>query len=109
MNSGLHSARTQIFTRLFPRCGVPDPYGGWAGFERYVRFLYETGSITEHTQIWWSVRPHLAYPTVEIRICDGQPDLAEAQALAALAYALAARLRARVRRGRAAARRCRTG
>ena len=49
------------------------------------------GSIDEHTQLWWSVRPHLAYPTVEIRICDAQPDLAESQALAALAYALAAR------------------
>jgi carboxylate-amine ligase len=56
-----------------------------------VAFLYRTGSITEHTQIWWSIRPHLAYPTVEIRICDGQPELAEAQSLAALCYALAAR------------------
>ncbi len=91
MNSGLHSARTQIFTRTFPRCGIPDPYDGWRDFEEYVSFLYRTGSITEHTQLWWSVRPHLAYPTVEIRIMDGQPDLAEAQALAALAYALAAR------------------
>jgi glutamate---cysteine ligase / carboxylate-amine ligase len=91
VNSGLHSARTQIFTRTFPRCGIPDPYDGWRDFEEYVNFLYRTGSITEHTQLWWSVRPHLAYPTVEIRIMDGQPDLAEAQALAALAYALAAR------------------
>ena len=41
--SGLHSARTQIFTRFFPRCGVPDAYDGWDGFERYVRFLYEIG------------------------------------------------------------------
>ena len=41
-------------------------------------FLYDTGSIDEHTQIWWSVRPHLAFPTVEIRICDGQPRLEEA-------------------------------
>ncbi|MBD0329195.1 MAG: YbdK family carboxylate-amine ligase [Thermoleophilia bacterium] len=91
VNTGLHSARTQIFTRMFPRCGVPDAYGSWDEFERYVRYLYETGSISEHTQLWWSVRPHLAYPTVEIRICDGQPELAEARGLAALAYALAAR------------------
>jgi glutamate---cysteine ligase / carboxylate-amine ligase len=88
----LHSARTQIFTRMFPRCGVPDAFAGWAEYERYVRFLYETGSIAEHTQIWWSVRPHLAFPTVEIRICDGQPQLAEAQALAALLYSLTARI-----------------
>jgi glutamate---cysteine ligase / carboxylate-amine ligase len=91
VDTGLHSARTEIFTRMFPRCGIPDAYGDWRGWEDYVSFLYRTGSITEHTQIWWSVRPHLAYPTVEIRICDGQPDLPEAQSLAALCYALAAR------------------
>ncbi|MGH2995236.1 MAG: carboxylate-amine ligase [Gaiellaceae bacterium] len=88
----LHSARTQIFTRMFPRCGVPDAFAGWDEYERYVRFLYETGSITEHTQLWWSVRPHLAFPTVEIRICDGQPEIGEARALAALMYALTVRI-----------------
>jgi carboxylate-amine ligase len=77
---------------MFPRCGVPDAFGSWSEYERYVRFLYDTGSITEHTQIWWSVRPHLAFPTVEIRICDGQPELGEAQALAALLYALTVRI-----------------
>ncbi|MDX6486425.1 MAG: glutamate---cysteine ligase / carboxylate-amine ligase [Gaiellaceae bacterium] len=88
----LHSARTQIFTRMFPRCGIPDAFEDWADWERYVRFLYETGSITEHTQIWWSVRPHLAFPTVEMRICDAQPDLAEARSLTALIYSLTARI-----------------
>jgi len=92
VNTGLHSARSQIFTRPFPRCGIPDAYDGWDDFERYVRFLYDTRSISEHTQLWWSVRPHLAFPTVEIRICDGQPDLGEARSLAALGYALAARI-----------------
>jgi glutamate---cysteine ligase / carboxylate-amine ligase len=92
VNSGLHSARTQIFTRFFPRCGVPDAFASWAEYERFVRFLYDTGSIAEHTQIWWSVRPHLAFPTVEIRICDGQPELPEAQSLAAFAAALTARV-----------------
>lgn len=90
--TGLHSARTQIFTRMFPRCGIPDSFEDWDEYERYVRFLYDTGSITEHTQLWWSVRPHLAFPTVEIRICDGQPELAEAQALSALMYALTVRI-----------------
>ncbi|HEX6662252.1 MAG TPA: YbdK family carboxylate-amine ligase [Gaiellaceae bacterium] len=89
--SGLHSARTEIFTRMFPRCGVPDAFDGWKSYEEYVRFLYDTGSIDEYTQIWWSVRPHLGFPTVEVRICDAQPDLADAQALAALVYALGAR------------------
>ena len=91
VNTGLHSARTQIFTRFFPRCGVPDVFASWDEYEAFVRFLYETGSITEHTQIWWSVRPHLAFPTIEIRICDGQPELGEAQALAALAASVVAR------------------
>src|SRR6266536_4087320 len=89
--TGLHSARTEIFTRMFPRCGIPDVYGSWDEYERYVRFLYATGSIDEHTQIWWSVRPHFAFPTVEVRICDAQPDLRDAQALAALIYSLGAR------------------
>jgi glutamate---cysteine ligase / carboxylate-amine ligase len=92
VNSGLHSARTQIFTRFFPRCGVPDAFTSWAEYERFVRFLYDTGSITEHTQIWWSVRPHLAFPTIEVRIADGQPELHEAQALAAFAASLVARV-----------------
>jgi glutamate---cysteine ligase / carboxylate-amine ligase len=87
----LHSVRTEIFTKLFPRCGIPDAYGSWAEFETYVRFLYGTGSIDEHTQMWWSIRPHLGFPTVEIRICDAQPDLGEGRSLAALAYALAVR------------------
>jgi carboxylate-amine ligase len=88
----LHSARTEIFTRMFPRCGVPDAFRDWAEYEEYVRFLYDTRSITEHTQLWWSVRPHLAFPTVELRICDGQPELGESVALAALMYSLTARI-----------------
>jgi carboxylate-amine ligase len=92
VNTGLHSARTQVFTRMFPRCGVPDTYDGWDGFASYVRTLYETGSIDEHTQLWWSVRPHLGYPTVEIRVCDAQPRVEEAQSLAAFAYALTGRI-----------------
>jgi len=91
VDTGLHSARTQVFTRFFPRCGVPDPFGSWAEHAAYVRFLYETGSVDEPTQLWWSVRPHMLFPTVEIRICDAQPDLAEAQSLVALMVSLTAR------------------
>jgi len=92
VNTGLHSARTQIFTRFFPRCGVPDGFVSWDEYARFFLFLWKTGSITESTQIWWSVRPHLAFPTIEIRIADGQPELAEAQSLAAFVTALAARI-----------------
>ena len=92
VSTRLHSARTEIFTRMFPRCGVPDSFAGWSEYEQFVRFLYDTKSIDEHTQIWWSVRPHLAFPTVEVRICDGQPDLEEARSLAALMHALTVRI-----------------
>ena len=92
VNTGLHSARTQIFTRFFPRCGVPDVYGDWRAFEDYARLLFDTGSIKEHTEMWWSVRPHLAFPTVEIRISDGQPAQDEAISLAAFSFSLAARI-----------------
>jgi glutamate---cysteine ligase / carboxylate-amine ligase len=70
---------------------VPDAMGSWDEYAAYVRFLYETGSVDEITQLWWSVRPHLAFPTVELRICDGQPDVAEAQSLTALMVAVTAR------------------
>jgi carboxylate-amine ligase len=99
--SGLHSARTEIFTKMFPRCGVPDAFGSWQSYEDYVRFLYDTKSIDEHTQIWWSVRPHLAYPTVEVRICDAQPDLEDARSLVALVYSLAARFARAIDEGEA--------
>src|SRR5262245_50209629 len=91
VDTGLHSARTQVFTRFFPRCGVPDALHSWEEHAEYVRFLYETGSVDESTQLWWSVRPHMTFPTVEIRICDAQPDVAEAQSLVALMVSLTAR------------------
>jgi carboxylate-amine ligase len=88
--SGLHSARTEIFTRMFPRCGIPDHYGSWAAYAAYVDFLFRTNSIIEGTQIWWSVRPHLAYGTVEVRIMDAQSCAGESTALLALAAACVA-------------------
>jgi carboxylate-amine ligase len=86
-NSGLHSARSQTFTRSFPRCGVPDAFGGWAAFADYVDFLVRTRSIIEYTQVWWSVRPHFGFGTVEVRICDAQATGPEADGLAALIVA----------------------
>jgi len=89
-DSGLHSVRSQIFTKSFPRCGVPDAFGGWDEFERYIRFLVDTRSIVEYTQVWWSVRPHLSFGTVEVRICDAQPTAGESEALSALIVACVA-------------------
>ena len=89
-DSGLHSVRTQIFTKSFPRCGIPDPFGSWQAYADYVDLLVRTNSIVEHTQLWWSVRPHHAYGTVEVRICDAQPDADASTALAALITACVA-------------------
>lgn len=80
----LHSSRSQTFTKSFPRCGVPDAFGSWAGFREYLELLIATNSIMEYTQVWWSVRPHLSYGTVEVRICDAQTTAAESDALAGL-------------------------
>jgi glutamate---cysteine ligase / carboxylate-amine ligase len=85
--SGLHSARTQIFTKSFPRCGVPDFFGSWKVYEDYVAFLLRSNSIIEHTQLWWSIRPHPGFGTVEVRIMDAQSRGDESTALAALATA----------------------
>jgi carboxylate-amine ligase len=89
-DSGLHSARSQIFTKSFPRCGIPDAFGGWEAFARYIDFLVRTRSIVEYTQVWWSIRPHLAFGTVEVRICDAQISADESEALAALIVACVA-------------------
>jgi glutamate---cysteine ligase / carboxylate-amine ligase len=83
-DSGLHSARSQIFTKSFPRCGVPDAFGSWRGYAEYIDFLVRTRSIVEYTQVWWSVRPHFAFGTVEVRICDAQMTALESEGLAGL-------------------------
>jgi carboxylate-amine ligase len=88
--SGLHTARSQIFTKSFPRCGIPDEFRSWAAFQDYIDFLQATDSIVEYTQVWWSLRPHFAFGTVEVRICDAQSTAAESEGLAALIVACVA-------------------
>jgi len=83
-HSGLHSARSQIFTKSFPRCGIPDAFGRWSAYAHYIDFLVRTHSITEFTQVWWSIRPHHSYGTVEVRICDAQASADDSTTLAAL-------------------------
>jgi glutamate---cysteine ligase / carboxylate-amine ligase len=89
-DTGLHSVRTQIFTRSFPRCGVHEPFGDWSRYADFVNRLTETGSVDEATQLWWSVRPHHVFGTVEVRICDAQTRGDESLNLAALISACAA-------------------
>jgi carboxylate-amine ligase len=86
----LHSVRSQTFTKSFPRCGIPEAFGSWRSFAEYVGFLVRTGSIVEYTQVWWSIRPHLSFGTVEVRICDAQITAAESDGLAALIVACVA-------------------
>jgi carboxylate-amine ligase len=79
--------RTQTFTKSFPRCGVPDAYGGWPAYRDYLDLLIRTNSIVEYTQVWWSVRPHISFGTVEVRIADAQVTAPESEALASLIVA----------------------
>jgi carboxylate-amine ligase len=101
--AGLHSARSQTFTRSFPRCGVPSAFGGWAAYRDYIDLLIRTKSIIEFTQVWWSVRPHFSYGTVEVRICDAQSTAGESDMLAGLIVACVAQALLEVDSGEAAA------
>jgi glutamate---cysteine ligase / carboxylate-amine ligase len=83
-DTGLHSVRTEIFTRVFPRCGIHEPFGDWRTYADFVELLVRTGTIVESTQLWWSVRPHHLFGTVEVRICDAQTRGEESFGLAAL-------------------------
>jgi carboxylate-amine ligase len=87
LDTGLHSARTQVFTRTFPRCGIHEPFGDFATYAKFVDLLTRTGTIVEPTQLWWSVRPHHGFGTVELRICDAQMTGPENTALAAMIVA----------------------
>jgi len=89
-DTGLHSVRTEIFTRVFPRCGIPSPFRNWDEYAAFVGTLERTNSIVESTQLWWSVRPHHRFGTVEVRICDAQARGEESSALLALIASCAA-------------------
>jgi carboxylate-amine ligase len=89
-DSGLHSVRSEIFTRTFPRCGVPSPFRDWSTYADFVATLERLGSVVESTQLWWSVRPHHSFGTVEVRICDAQTRGEESLALAGLIAACVA-------------------
>ena len=83
-DTGLHTVRTEIFTRTFPRCGVPSPFVDWRTYAEFVDTLQRTGGVVESTQLWWSVRPHHEFGTVEVRICDAQTRGEESFGMAAL-------------------------
>lgn len=91
MNTGLKSFRSKIFER-FPRTNLPDYFGSWGDFQNYVNLLIRTGSINNPKKIWWDIRPHPYFPTLEIRICDLPMRIDETIAIAALCQAIIAKL-----------------
>jgi len=86
-DTGLASYRSKIFEAL-PTAGLPDHLPGWRDFENYVEGLLSTQAIQSTREVWWDVRPHPQFGTVEIRICDGLPTMEEVCAVAALAQSL---------------------
>ena len=88
----LHSVRTQTFVRMFPRCGIPDVFGTWAEHRGFYEELVDTNCIQEFTQVWWSVRPHHRFGTVEVRICDAQTEAWQSLAISSLTVGLIAHL-----------------
>lgn len=86
-DTGLASARSKVFEGL-PTAGLPQQVEGWAGFERYMETLIKTKTIDSIKEVWWDIRPHPDFGTVELRICDGLPTLAEVGMVAALSQCL---------------------
>jgi carboxylate-amine ligase len=91
VNTGLKSYRSKVFER-FPRTNLPDYFNSWGEYQAYVELLVRTGCIDNAKKIWWDVRPHPNFPTLEVRICDLPMRVEETIAIAALCQALAAKL-----------------
>jgi len=89
--TGLKSYRSEIFKK-FPRTDIPDYFGSWSDYENYVALLIKTGCIDNAKKIWWDVRPHPFFPTLEFRICDIPARVDEVIAIAALFQAIVAKL-----------------
>ena len=90
-NTGLKSFRTTVFRR-FPRTGVPDQFESWSEYENFVNLLVKLNCIDNGKKIWWDVRPHPAFGTLEFRMCDVTTRIEEAMAIAALTQAIVVKL-----------------
>jgi len=90
-NTGLKSYR-QIIWQRFPRTGIPPEFGSYDEFENYVELLVRTKCIDDGKRIWWDLRPHAFYPTIEFRICDAATRMEETLCIAALVQAICAKL-----------------
>jgi carboxylate-amine ligase len=91
VNTGLRSYRSKVFEQ-FPRSGVPDHFDSHSSFQRYIELLVKTNCIENGKKIWWDVRPHPFFPTLEFRVCDIPTRVDDTIALAALFQAIVATL-----------------
>jgi carboxylate-amine ligase len=91
MKSGLKSYRAKVFDK-FPRTNMPDSFSSWGEFDQYVKLLIKTNCLDNAKKIWWDIRPHPFFATVEVRICDLPMRAEETLSLAALIQATAAKL-----------------
>ena len=90
-NTGLKSFRTTVFRR-FPRTGIPEIFDSWSAYENYVNLLMKLNCIDNGKKIWWDVRPHPTYGTLEFRMFDTATKVEEAVAIAALTQAIVVKL-----------------
>jgi len=90
-NTGWKSYRAKVFER-FPRTGLPDHFRGWSDFDEHVQGLIKTNAIDNAKKIWWDVRPHPFFPTLEYRICDVPLRIDETICFAALFQAVTVKL-----------------
>jgi carboxylate-amine ligase len=90
-NTGLKSYRCEVF-KQFPRTDIPDHFDSHASFQRYIDLLVKTGCIDNGKKIWWDVRPHPFFPTLEFRVCDIPTRVDDTIAIAALFQAIVAKL-----------------
>ncbi len=91
MDTGLKSYRCKVFDK-FPRTNLPDYFPSWGEYENYVKLLVKTNSIDNAKKIWWDIRPHPFFNTLEFRVCDLPMRVDETIALAALIQATVAKL-----------------
>ena len=97
-DTGLASSRSKVFEGL-PTAGLPEPIENWTDFERYMETLVCAEAISTVREVWWDIRPHPDFGTIELRMCDGIPTLTEVTAVAALAQSLVDRLDALIDHG----------
>jgi carboxylate-amine ligase len=91
MKTGLKSYRTKVFDK-FPRTNIPDTFTSWSDYENFVNLLIRTRCIDNAKKIWWDIRPHPFFGTLEFRICDIPMRIEETIALVAMIQATIAKL-----------------